>query len=159
MPVVNLITKEGFLNLNNEKLFDDFEGVGNLDDKVSKDAILKEYLKSKEGSIEYEIEKIKLLAGRKKSGQEVKLNELRSEIKELKKLLESGKSSGLEELKITKHLRVIEKELKQKEEGIFFDKAQIDIETEKAIAELTQSYNFDVFVSNNFKLRILKNQA
>lgn len=159
MPVVNLIAQEGFLNLNNEKLFDDFEGVGNLDDKVSKDAILKEYLKSKEGSIEYEIEKIKLLAGRKKSGQEAKLNELRSEIKELKKLLESGKSSGLEELKITKRLRVIEKELKQKEEGLFFDKAQIDIETEKAIAELTQSYNFNVFVSNNFKLRILKNQA
>jgi len=103
--------------------------------------------------------KIKLLAGRKKSGQEVKLNELRSEIKELKKQLESGKFSGLEELKTTKRLRVIEKELKQKEEGLFFDKAQIDIETEKAIAELTQSYNFDVFVSNNFKLRILKNQA
>ncbi len=159
LPVVNLIAQEGFLNLNNEKLFDDFEGVGNLDDKVSKDAILKEYLKSKEGSIEYEIEKIKLLAGRKKSGQEVKLNELRSEIKELKKQLESGKFSGLEELKTTKRLRVIEKELKQKEEGLFFDKAQIDIETEKAIAELTQSYNFDVFVSNNFKLRILKNQA
>jgi len=54
LPVVNLIAQEGFLNLNNEKLFDDFEGVGNLDDKVSKDAILKEYLKSKEGSIEYE---------------------------------------------------------------------------------------------------------
>ena len=65
MPVVNLITQEGFLNLNNAKLFDDFEGVGNLDDKVSKDAILKEYLKSKEGSIEYEIEKKNCLQAEK----------------------------------------------------------------------------------------------
>ncbi len=159
MPVVKTEEQEGMLNLRNTKLFEDFEGIGSLDNKVSKEDILREYLRNKEGSIEYEIEKIKLLAGRKKSGLEVSLSELRGEIKEIKKQLESGKISGLEELKITKRLRIAEKELKQKEERLFFDKAQIDVDVEKEIEELTNSYNFEVYTTCVFKLRILKYQA
>ena len=159
MPVVKIEEQEGMLNLRYTKLFEDFEGIGSLDNKVSKEDILREYLRNKEGSIECEIEKIKLLAGRKKSGLEVSLSELRGVIKEIKKQLECGKISGLEELKITKRLRIAEKELKQKEERLFFDKAQIDVDVEKEIEELTNSYNFEVYTTCVFKLRILKYQA
>ena len=159
MPVVKIEEQEGMLNLRYTKLFEDFEGIGSLDNKVSKEDILREYLRNKEGSIECEIEKIKLLAGRKKSGLEVSLSELRGVIKEIKKQLECGKISGLEELKITKRLRIAEKELKQKEERLFFDKAQIDVDVEKEIEELTNSYNFEVYTTCVFKLRILKYQT
>ena len=63
----------------------------------------------------------------------------------------------LEELKLTKRLRVIEKELKQKEENLFFAQAQVDVETEKEIEELTNSYNFNVLTSCKFKLRLYPN--
>ena len=159
MAVVKIEEQEGMLNLRNTKLFEDFERIGSLDNKVSKEDILREYLRNKEGSIEYEIEKIKLLAGRKKSGLEVSLSELRGEIKEIKQQLECGKINGLEELKITKRLRIAEKELKQKEERLFFDKAQIDVDVENEIEELTNSYNFEVYTTCVFKLRILKYQA
>lgn len=156
LPVVKIEEKDKFCHPN-LKLFDDFESAGNLDDKVIKEDILRDYLKSKEGSIAYEVERIKLQAGRKKSKMEVDLNDLRTEIKELNKKLSDKMTDRLEELKLTKRLRVIEKELKQKEENLFFAQAQVDVETEKEIEELTNSYNFNVLTSCKFKLRLYPN--
>lgn len=151
LPVAKIEEPEKFSRF---KLFEDFETAGNLDDKVIKEDILRDYLKSKEGSIAYEVERIKLEAGRKKSKMEVNLNDLRTEIKELNKKLSDKMTDRLEELKITKRLRLIEKELKQKEESLFFSQAEVDVETEKKIEELTNSYNFDVLTSCKFKLRL-----
>lgn len=153
LPIVKIEEKDKFCHLE-LKLFDDFETAGNLDNKVLKEDILKDYLKSKEGSIAYEVERIKLQAGLKKSKMEVDLNDLRTEIKELNKKLSDKMTDRLEELKLTKRLRVIEKELKQKEENLFFAQAQVDVETEKEIEELTNSYNFNVLTSCKFKLRL-----
>lgn len=128
-----------------------------LDDLVTDEKILSDYFKNKEGSIAYEVEKIKMLAGRKKSQLEVTLNDLRGEIKEIKKQLNGKITDRLEELKLTKRLRVIEKELKQKEEGLFFDKAQIDVDTEREIEELTNSANFRVIKACKFRLQFYPN--
>lgn len=156
LPVAKIEEPERFSRF---KLFEDFETAGNLDDKVIKEDILRDYIKSKEGSIAYEVERIKLEAGRKKSKMEIDLNDLRTEIKELNKKLSDKMTDRLEELKITKRLRLIEKELKQKEESLFFSKAEVDVETEKKVEELTNSYNFEVLTSCKFKLRLLKQQA
>ena len=139
------------------KLFEDFEEAGNLDDKVVKEDIIRDYLRSKEGSIAYEIEKIKLIAGRKKAQLQTDLNELRDEVKELNKQLQNKMTDRLEELKVTKRLRLIEKELREKEEKLFFAEAQVDVDAEKEIEELTNSYNFNVLTSCKFKLRIYPN--
>lgn len=156
IPVVKIEEKDKFCHPE-LKLFQDFEEAGNLDDKVIADDILRDYLRSKEGSIAYEVEKIKLLAGRKKSKLEIDLNDLRTEVKELNKQLSNKMTDRLEELKVMKRLRVIEKELKQKEEKLFFAQAQVDVETEKEIEELTNSYNFQVHTSCKFKLRLYPN--
>ena len=156
LPVVKIEEKDKFCHPE-LKLFQDFEEAGNLDDKVIADDILRDYLRSKEGSIAYEVERIKLQAGRKKSKLEIDLNDLRTEVKELNKQLSNNMTDRLEELKITKRLRVIEKELKQKEENLFFAQAQVDVETEKEIEELTNSYNFQVHTSCKFKLRLYPN--
>lgn len=111
-------------------------------------------MKRKEGSIAYKVERIKLESWRKKSKMEVELNELRTDIKELNKKITDNLTDRLEELKLTKRLRMIEKELKQKEDGLFFAKSQVDVETDKAIEELTNSYNFNVLTSCKFKLRL-----
>lgn len=154
LPVVKIEEKDKFCHPE-LKLFDDFEEAGNLDDKVIANDILIDYLKSKEGSIAYEVERIKLQAGRQKAKLETNLNDLRTEVKELNKLLSSKMTDRLEELKVTKRLRMIEKELKQKEENLFFAQAEVDVKTEKEIEELTNSYNFNVLTSCKFKLRLL----
>lgn len=156
LPVVSIKEPEryGFGGISTP-LFDDFKEAGNLDDKVIKDDILTDYLKSKEGSIAYEVERIKLQAGRKKSKLELDLNDLRTEVKELNKQLSSKMTDRLEELKVMKRLRMIEKDLRDREEKLFFSQAQVDVETEKEIEELTNSYNFNVVTSCKFKLRVL----
>lgn len=144
--------------LQKTNLFEDFEEAGNLDDKVIKEDIIKDYLKKKEGSIAYEVEKLKLMAGREKTQLQANLNELRDEVKELKKQLLDKMTDRLEELKVTKRLKLIEKELREKEEKLFFAEAKVDVDTEKNIEELTNSYNFDVLKTCKFKLRLLPTQ-
>ena len=62
-----------------------------------------------------------------------------------------------EELKVTKRVKLLEKELREKEESLFFAEAQIDVDTDKEIEELTNSYNFNVLTSCKFKIRVYPN--
>ncbi len=148
LPVIEIEERTNLEKIRLGSLLEDF---GNLDEKISKDEIIKEYIKSQEGSFAFEVEKIKLLAGRKKTQLETDLNDIKTEIKDLKKQACANK---LEELKTTKRIKVLEKELLKREEKLFYDKAQIDVETEKEIADLTDEYNFNVLMSPHFKVQI-----
>ena len=152
LPVIESEERDRLEQIKDGKLLQNFAGVGSLDDKISKEDIIKEYIKNKEGSFAFEVEKIKLLAGRKKTQLETDLNDIKTEIKELKNTRAPNK---LEELKIVKKIKVLEKELLKREEKLFYDKAQIDVETEKEIADLTDEYNFNVLMSPHFKVQIL----
>ena len=158
LPVIELEERDRLEQIKDGKLLQDFEGVGSLDDKISKEDIIKEYIKNKEGSFAFEVEKLKLLAGRKKAQLETDLNDIKTEIKNLNNQLTNGVSSQLEKLQATKNLRLLERELLKKDEALFFDKAQIDVETEKEIGELTNEYNFKVLVSPHFKVQIFNTQ-
>lgn len=148
LPVVEIEERTNLEKIRFGSLLEDF---GNLDEKISKDGIIKEYIKSQEGSFAFEVEKIKLVAGRKKTQLETDLNDIKTEIKDLKK---QACASKLEELKTTKRVKVLEKELLKREEKLFYDKAQIDVETEKEIADLTDEYNFNVLMSPHFKVQM-----
>lgn len=151
LPVIESEERDRLEQIKDGKLLQNFAGVGSLDDKISKEDIIKEYIKNKEGSFAFEVEKIKLVAGRKKTQLETDLNDIKTEIKDLKK---QACASKLEELKTTKRVKVLEKELLKREEKLFYDKAQIDVETEKEIADLTDEYNFNVLMSPHFKVQI-----
>lgn len=148
LPVIEIEERTNLEKIRLGSLLEDF---GNLDEKISKDEIIKEYIKSQEGSFAFEVEKIKLVADRKKTQLETDLNDIKTEIKDLKKQACANK---LEELKTTKQIKVLEKELLQREEKLFYDKAQIDVETEKEIADLTDEYNFNVLMSPHFKVQM-----
>lgn len=154
LPVLECVENSTMQKLQYGSILNDF-GVGNLDDKISKDEILKDYFRKNEGSLAFEIEKIKLLAGRKKIQLETSLNDIKTEIKELKKQI--GTLSGIEELKITKQIKVLQNDLMKHEENLFFEQAEIDVETEKEIKELTNEYNFNVLISPHFKLQFYSN--
>ncbi len=151
LPVIESEERDRLEQIKDGQLLQDFAGVGSLDDKISKEDIIKEYIKNKEGSFAFEVEKIKLLADRKKTQLETDLNDIKTEIKDLKKQACANK---LEELKTTKRVKVLEKELLKREEKLFYDKAQIDVEAEKEITDLTYEYNFNVLMSPHFKVQI-----
>lgn len=127
-------------------------GVGNLDFKIDNNKIIEDYILSKKGSFAYEVEKIKMLAGRKKANLELHLKDLKTEIEELKKKLNNKLSDRLEELQITKQLKVLENDLRKQENDLFFDMAQVDVDTENEIKELTEKTRFRVSPTSYFKL-------
>ena len=123
-----------------------------LDRKIDKDKYIEEYISSKQGSYAYETEKLTMLAGRKKALLELNLKDLRTEIERMKKESKNTSTSTWDELGNIKQLKLKQKELMQKEENLFFDKAQIDADTEKEIAELTEKKQFRVVLNCYFKL-------
>lgn len=152
LPVIKCEERHHIDQIKYGKLLENFADVGSLDDKISKEQIIQKYIEDKEGSFAYEVEKLKLLAGRKKTQLETDLNDIKTEIKDLKK--QTG-TSKIEELKITKQIKVLKKDLLQREEKLFYAKTQVDVETEQEIVDLTNKYNFNVLMSPHFKVQIL----
>lgn len=154
LPVVDIEERDSFERIRFGELLKDFDGVENLNKKISTDNILKEYFRQKEGSIAYEVENLKLLAGRKKAGLEVHIKEIKGQIDELKKKLTNRDIDRLQELEITKQIKILENDLRKQDNDLFFDMAKIDLDTEKEIAALTDAYNFKVSVSRKFRVQI-----
>ncbi len=127
-------------------------GAGNLDFKINTTKIIEEYILGKQGSYAYEAEKLKMLAGRKKANLELHLKDLKTEINELKQKLNSKELDRLEELQITKQLKVLENDLRKQENDLFFDMAQVDIDTENEIKQLTEKSCFRIGQNLFFKL-------
>ena len=55
----------------------------------------------------------------------------------LKKQLNNKMTDRLQELEITKQLKILENDLRKQENDLFFDMAQVDVDTENEIKELT----------------------
>lgn len=130
------------LNLPVEKIEEDKKYASGLEFNIDKNQIIEDYLLSKQGSFAYEVERIKLIAGRKKSALEFSLKDLKTEVDELKKKLNGKITDRLEELKITKSMRVLENDIRKRENDLFFDIAQIDVDTEEEIKTLTEKSRF-----------------
>ena len=99
-----------------------------------------------------EVEKLKMLSGRKKANLELHLKDLKTQIEDYKKKLNGKMTDRLEELEITKQLKVLENVLRKQENDLFFDMAQVDVDTENQIKELTQKTRFKANPSCYFKL-------
>lgn len=150
LPVADI--EKGEIEYGQSEFSMQYMGIGNLDFKIDNDKIIEDYILSKKGSFAYEVEKIKMLAGRKKANLELHLKDLKTEIEELKKKLNNKLSDRLEELQITKQLKVLENDLRKQENDLFFDMAQVDVDTENEIKQLTEKTRFRVRPTSYFKL-------
>ncbi|MFR7962754.1 MAG: SNF2-related protein [Alphaproteobacteria bacterium] len=90
------------------------------------------YLKEMNQTFEEDIDIVKIRANQAKARLEKKLEGLREQVKSIKENL-SKATDRLAELKIKRELNALEKELKQKEEGLFLEQMQIDVDTENQI--------------------------
>lgn len=65
--------------------------------------------------------------------------------------------TNIQKIELTKQLRILENDLRKSNNDLFFDTLQIDEDTKKEIAELTNEYNFKVLTGRKFRLQIIVN--
>lgn len=102
-----------------------------------------------------EIDRIKLRAARKKAALEHSLDDIRTQIKGTKQQLSAESGDRLKELTIGKRLKLLEKELRVKEQTLFFDQIRVDVAAEEEIAAITAKEKYDARVKRQFIIKVL----
>lgn len=122
-----------------------------LDNFVPKKQLVQKYIDDRSSFVAEEIELIKLRASRKKVVLETSLHDLRTQIKDLSKDTCSG--DKLKELQVQKQIKVLEKELRQKEEKLFLEQMKIDVAMEEEIQDISQP---DKFITTSKRMFVVK---
>mgnify|MGYP000009496451 FL=1 len=112
-------------------------------DIQTEEKIKEDIFNDKRKNFAADIDLIKMRAAREKTLLEQKINETKQKVTQTRNKL-SEVNDRLEELKIQKQLNLLEKELRKKEEGLFFDQMQIDVQTEEKIDNLTGTANLKI---------------
>ncbi len=123
-----------------------------LDDFVPEEQLIQKYMADRKSSFAQEMDVIKLRAIRKKVDLEHSLQDLKSQIKELKK--ETSTGDRLKELQTHKQIKVLEKELRKKQEKLFLDQMKIDVEMEKDIEEISSIDRFSIKANRMFLISV-----
>lgn len=155
LPVINIEERTSFDKMRLGSLLTDFENVKNIDELITDSELMNDYFKNKEGSIAYEIEKIKLLSGRKKTELEVNIKDMKKEIDSLKKQIDTEGMPRMDEIRLKKKLRILNDNMRKQDNDLFFDMLRIDEDTKNEIAELTNEYNFKIFKGRKFRIQII----
>ena len=111
------------------------------------------YLKEIGTTFNESVDIIKLRTQRTKSRLEKNIEAVRQEVKSIKTNL-TKVTDRLTELKIQKQLNMLEKELKQKEETLFFEQMKIDTEAEEQIRILQGLDGITIKTTQLFKVYV-----
>lgn len=122
-------------------------------DMQAEEKIKEDIFNNKRKSFTADIDLIKMQATREKALLAQKINETKQQVIQTRTKL-STVNDRLEELRIQKQLNLLEKELRQKEEGLFFDQMQIEVQMEEKIENLTGTVNLKVKATNLFEVKI-----
>ncbi len=117
------------------------------------DELKNNYIKQQEGAFNTDIDIIKMRSSRQKAVLEQTLETLRQETSKIKESIGSAKDR-LEELKIQKRINEKEKQLRKKEEGLFFEQMRIEAIAEEQIEQLCATNNIEIKLSLVFKVKI-----
>lgn len=115
------------------------------------DELKNNYIKQQENSFNTDIDIIKMRSSRQKAVLEQTLESLRQETSKIKESIGTAKDR-LEELKIQKQINEKEKQLRKKEEGLFFEQMRIEAIAEEQIEQLCATDNIEVKLSKVFKV-------
>ena len=111
------------------------------------------YLKEMNQTFEEDIDIVKIRANQEKARLEKKLEGLREQVKSIKENL-SKATDRLAELKIKRELNALDKELKQKEEGLFLEQMQIEVDTENQINSMQGLDGIIIKTGRLFKVHV-----
>jgi len=119
---------------------------------VQTQEIVKKYVDDRKLAVAEELECIKLRVANKKNSLEHELHDLRLEIKNLSKAASSN--DKFVELKKQKQIKLLEKELRQKEQTMHLEKMKIDTAAKEEIEALTSTDKFSVQTKFMFVVRL-----
>lgn len=117
------------------------------------DELKNNYIKQQEGAFNTDIDIIKMRSSRQKAVLEQTLETLRQETSKIKESIGSAKDR-LEELKIQKQINEMEKQLRKKEEGLFFEQMRIEATAEEQIEQLCATDNIEIKLSRVFRVMV-----
>ncbi len=119
------------------------------------DELKNNYIKQQENCFNADIDIIKMRSSRQKAVLEQTLEALRQETSKIKESIGSAKDR-IEELKIQKQINEMEKQLRKKEEGLFFEQMRIEATAEDEIEKLCGTDGISVVISPIFKVQFQK---
>ena len=122
---------------------------------VSKQDMIERYQSENNTAQAEEIERVKLRAMRKKAMQEHLLDDLRRQIKAAKQELNSNSGDRLKEYAIEKDLKELEKQLRGKEQTLFYEQMKIDVAAEEEIEALTRNMRLEARVRRHFIIKVV----
>ena len=122
-------------------------------DALTEEKIKDDVLLAKRENFVADIDLIKLQAGRQKSLLEQNISESKHQVVQARAQLSSA-NDRLEELRLQKQLNLLEKELRKKEEGLFFAQMQVDADAEEKIENLSGTGNLKVKEVNLFAIHV-----
>ena len=104
-----------------------------------------------------ETERMKLTTAQAKSALSHALDDIRSEMAAVTKEAENS-ADRVRQMQAQKRLRVLHKELLQKEESLFYDSAKLDIELDEKIAAFTANKKLTCKVTRQFIVKVTGGQ-
>lgn len=116
--------------------------------------IINRYLNEIRTSVKEDAVLAKLKAERKKSKLDEQLADMRSDLKKAREAL-STINNPLEELKAKKQINSMDRELKQREEGLFLEQLKIDAEMEAEIDDLLDKKKLFCDFYRMFKISVV----
>ena len=125
-----------------------------LDELVPSDRLIDQYRRKAHTAVQEEIDRIKLRTERRKTALEHSLDDLRAGIAAAKRELESESGDRLKELTIGKRLKVLEKDLRGKEQSLFYEQMRLNVAAEDEIAALASKEKYTVRAKRQFVVRI-----
>lgn len=125
-----------------------------LDALVPSVQLVSDYVSKLNTAAQEEIERIKLRAERRKTALEHSLDDIRAEIKAVKQELESEAGDRLKELTMGKRLKVLEKDLRGREQTLFYEQMLVNVAAEDEIAAITGGEQYTVRTRRQFAVKV-----
>lgn len=125
-----------------------------LDALLPTDTLIEETMRKADSALQEEIARIKLRAERKKTAMEHSLDDIRAQIKAAKQELEAESGDRLKELAIGKKLKVLEKELRGKEQSLFYEQMRITVAAEDETLAMTSKEKYTVRAKRQFVVNV-----
>lgn len=126
-----------------------------LDALVPTDALLADYRDKYDSAAQEEIERIKLRAERQKTALEHSLDDIRANIKSAKLALEAESRDRFKELTIGKRLKLLEKELRAKEQNLFYEQMRVNVAAEDEISEIASKEKYTARARRQFTVKVV----
>jgi len=125
-----------------------------LDYQMPTDKWIERYMSENNTEQAEEVERIKLRALRKKTAMEHSLYDLKGQIKATRQDLTTNAHDRMKEMAINKSLKELEKQLRGKEQNLYFDQMRVDAAAEEEVEAIFATVKYTASAKRHFILRV-----